>query len=54
MKTNLTKRRYKAPKRSACPLCKPYKRGREDKKTAGDMRTAVKHEEEIREARSDA
>jgi hypothetical protein len=54
MKTNLTKRRYKAPKRSACPLCKPNKRGRDDKKTVGDMRIAVKHEQEIQDARSDA
>lgn len=27
MKSNLTKRRYKAQKRSACAMCKPHKRG---------------------------
>ena len=50
MKTNLTKRRYKAQKRSACPMCKPHKRGWEDKKTAGDLRTAVKHEQELQDS----
>ena len=47
MKTDLTKRRYKAPKRSACAMCKPHKRGWEDKKTARDMRHAVQHTDEI-------
>jgi hypothetical protein len=50
MKTNLTKRRYKAQKKSACGLCKPYKRGWEDKKTTRDLRLALKHEQEIRDA----
>jgi len=49
LKTNLTKRRYKAPKRSSCPLCKPNKRGRDDKKSVSEVRTAVKHAEELRE-----
>ena len=52
MKTNLTKRRYKAQKRSACGLCKPYKRGWEDKKTVRDLRVATKHQQEIEEART--
>lgn len=47
MKSNLTKRRYKAQKRSACPMCKPHKRGWEDKKTTGDLRSAVRHEQEL-------
>ncbi len=42
MKTNLTKRRYKAEKRSACAMCKPYNRGWEDKKTVRDLRSATK------------
>jgi hypothetical protein len=49
MKTNLTKRRYKAPKRSACGLCKPHKKGWEDKKTMPDLRAAVKHDQELKD-----
>jgi plasmid stabilization system protein ParE len=49
MKTNLVKRRIKAPKRSSCALCKPHKRGWEDKKNPGELRTAVKHSQELRE-----
>jgi hypothetical protein len=49
MKTNLTKRRYKAEKRSACGLCKPNKRGGADKKTVRDLRAALKHQSEIDE-----
>lgn len=30
-------------------MCKPYKRGWEDKKKSGDMRVAVKHAHELRE-----
>ena len=51
MKSNLTKRRYKAPKSSACPLCKPNKRGRDDKKSYADIKSAMKHDHEIQEAR---
>jgi hypothetical protein len=50
MKSNLTKRRYKAQKRSSCAMCKPYNRGWEHKKTTGELRIAVKHEQEIRDA----
>jgi len=50
MKTGLTKRRFKAHKRSACGLCKPWKRGGEDKKTVRDLRVAAKHQQEIEEA----
>ncbi len=49
MKTNLTKRRFKAPKRSSCALCKPHKRGWDDKKKPGELRVAVKHAQELRE-----
>jgi hypothetical protein len=50
MKTNLTKRRYKAQKKSACGLCKPHQRGWEDKKTVRDVRIALKHVGEIQDA----
>jgi hypothetical protein len=49
MKGNVTKRRYKAQKRSACAMCKPYKRGWEDKKTARDLRAAIQHEQQLKE-----
>jgi hypothetical protein len=49
LKTNLTKRRYKAPKGSSCHLCKPNKHGRDDKKTFRDLKKAVTHAQEIRE-----
>jgi len=32
-------------------MCKPYKRGWEDKKTARDLRIALKHEQELKEYR---
>jgi hypothetical protein len=47
MKTNLLKRRYKAQKKSACGLCKPNKRGGEDKKTVRDLRLAGRDEQQI-------
>jgi hypothetical protein len=40
MKTNLTQRRIKAHKASACGLCKPWKQGWADKKTVRDIRHA--------------
>jgi hypothetical protein len=49
MKSKFTQRRYRAPKRSACGLCKPQKRGWDDKKTFTDLRRAVAHEQEIRD-----
>jgi hypothetical protein len=49
MKSSLTKRRYKAQKRSACAMCKPHKRGWEDKKTVRDLRAAIEHEQELKE-----
>jgi len=50
MKGSLVKRRYKAQKRSACGLCKPWKQGGDDKKTIRDLRMATKHQQEIEEA----
>lgn len=47
MKTRLTQRRIKAPKRSACGLCKPWKKGGADKKTHTDMKAAVSAQEQI-------
>lgn len=52
MKSNFMKRRYRAQKSSACAMCKPHKRGWEDKKTMGDLRVAVRHEQEIRDVLS--
>jgi hypothetical protein len=49
MKTKFTQRRYRASKRSACGLCKPQKRGWDDKKTFNDLRHAVAHDQEIRD-----
>lgn len=49
MKGKLTKKRFKAKKRSSCPLCKPYKTGGEDKKTFNDIRLAEKHEDELKQ-----
>jgi hypothetical protein len=49
MRGKLSKRRYKAQKRSACAMCKPYKRGWEDKKNMRDLRLAIRHEQELKE-----
>jgi hypothetical protein len=49
MKSKMAQRRYRAPKRCACGLCKPQKRGWADKKTPADLRRAVGQEQEIRD-----
>jgi hypothetical protein len=49
MKSKFTQRRYRAPKRSSCAMCKPHKQGWDDKKTFTDLRRAVAHEQEIRD-----
>jgi hypothetical protein len=49
VKSNFTKRRYKAQKSSACAMCKPYKRGWEDKKNVRDLRVAIQHEQELKD-----
>jgi hypothetical protein len=49
MKSKFTQRRYRAPKRSSCAMCKPQKRGWADKKTVTDLRRAIGHEQQIRE-----
>ena len=41
MKTKLTQRRFKAVKKSACGLCKPWKQGWEGKRPIGDVRQAA-------------
>jgi len=49
MKSKFTQRRYRAPKRSSCAMCKPQQRGWADKKTPGDLRRAIGQERQIRE-----
>jgi len=49
LKSKFTQRRYRAPKRSACALCKPHQQGWADKKTFNDLRRAVAQEQQIRE-----
>ena len=50
VKTKLTQRRIKARKASACGLCKPWKQGWADKKTARDIRHAQRAEQQLRES----
>jgi len=52
MKSKLTNGRYRAQKRSARAMCKPHKRGWEDKKTIRDIWTATQHEQKIKDALS--
>jgi hypothetical protein len=47
MKSKMTQRRYRAPKRSACGLCKPQQRGWADKRTPADVRRAIGQEQEM-------
>jgi hypothetical protein len=47
MKTNLTQRRVKAHKASACGLCKPWKQGWADKKTVRDIRRAQRAQQQF-------
>jgi hypothetical protein len=49
MKSNFTQRRYRAPKRRACGLCKPQKQGWADEKTFADVRRAVADEQQLRD-----
>lgn len=49
MKTKLTQARYKARKRSSCPMCKPYKNKWEDKKDINRLRAAQGHEQQLQE-----
>jgi len=49
MKSKFTQRRYRAPKRSACGLCKPHQQGWADKKTFADVRGGVAHEQQVRD-----
>jgi hypothetical protein len=49
MKSKFTQRRYRAPKRSSCAMCKPQQRGWADKKTPSDLRRAIGQEQQIRE-----
>jgi hypothetical protein len=47
MKSKMTQRRYRAPKRSACGLCKPQQRGWADKRTPADVRRVIGQEQEM-------
>jgi hypothetical protein len=49
VKTNLTQRRIKACKLSACGLCKPWKQGWADKKTVRDIRHAQHAQHQLAE-----
>jgi hypothetical protein len=49
MKTKLTQRRIKAPKKSACAMCKPWKRGHEGKRTVTEQRKAVSAEQQLQD-----
>jgi hypothetical protein len=49
MKTKTTQRRIKAPKRSSCAMCKPWKKGWEDKHTIGEKRKAQDADQQLRE-----
>jgi len=49
VKTNLTQRRVKAHKASACGLCKPWKQGWADKKTVRDIRHAQRAQQQLAE-----
>ena len=42
-------RRVKAQKSSACGLCKPWKKGGEDKKTVGQVRKAQDAQQQLKE-----
>ena len=52
MKSTLRQARIRAPKASACAMCKPHQRGWEDKKTMRDVRLAVRDEQQLRELQS--
>ncbi len=49
MKSKLTQRRFKADKLRSCAMCKPYKHGRESKRTVGEQRRAVDADQQIKE-----
>ena len=50
MKSRLSQQRFKAPKKSACGLCKPHKRGWVGKRRTADLRLAIGHEQQLRDA----
>jgi hypothetical protein len=49
MKTKQTQRRIKAQKRSSCAMCKPWKKGWEDKKTISQLRKAQDAESQLKD-----
>jgi hypothetical protein len=48
-KSKLTQRRFKAPKKSSCPMCKPYKTNGEGKRTPSEIRDAIGHDQQLKE-----
>lgn len=50
MKGIYTKARFKAEKKSACIMCKPWKRGWESKRKPSEQRDAIGHEQQLKEA----
>ena len=49
MKSKLTQRRFKAPKRRSCGLCKPWKKGWEGKRTVGGTRQAQAADQQLKD-----
>ena len=49
MKTKLEQARIKAQKKSSCGMCKPWKRGWEDKKTVRDVKQAQRDTEQLKD-----
>jgi len=49
MKSKLTQKRIKAQKRSSCAMCKPWKRGWQDKKTVKDVKKAEDADQQIKD-----
>lgn len=49
MKSKMTQRRIKAQKKSACGMCKPWKRGGEGKRDVNQQRHAIAADQQLRE-----
>ena len=49
MKSKHTQKRYKAQKKSSCPMCKPWKKGWEDKKVIREIKKGISMDEQLKE-----
>jgi len=49
VKSKTTQRRIKAPKRSACGACKPWKKGGQGKRTHREVKKAVDADQQLKE-----